>query len=84
MEKNILSDFIKKLILKPLNHSGFFVYVKLIFKIHYFLFAMYLFFYLALQSQNETLTESTICNDENNSNYTTRKMDVLSSVDSEK
>ena len=37
-----------------------------------------------LQSQNETLTESKHCNYENHSNYTTRKMDGVSSVGSEK
>jgi len=37
-----------------------------------------------LQSENETLTESKHCNHENYSNYTTRKMDGLSSIDSEK
>lgn len=37
-----------------------------------------------LQSENETLTESKHCNYENYSNYTTRKMDGVSSIDSEK
>lgn len=39
---------------------------------------------LYLQSENETLTESKHCNYEYYSNYTTRKMDGLSSIDSEK
>jgi hypothetical protein len=39
---------------------------------------------LSLQSENETLTESKHCNYENYSNYTTRKMDGVSSIDSEK
>lgn len=37
-----------------------------------------------LQSENETLTESKHCKYENYSNYTTRKMDGMSSIDSEK
>ena len=37
-----------------------------------------------LQSQNETLTESKHCKYENYSNYTTRKMDGMSSIDSDK
>jgi len=37
-----------------------------------------------LQCDNETLTESKHCNYENYSNYTTRKMDGVSSIDSEK
>ena len=37
-----------------------------------------------LQSEKETLTESKHCNHENYSNYTTRKMDGVSSIDSEK
>ncbi len=45
---------------------------------------MYLFFYLALQCQNEIIIESTNCNYENNPNYSTRKIDGLSSVDSKK
>jgi hypothetical protein len=39
---------------------------------------------LSLQSENETLTESIHCNYENHSNYITRKMDGVSSIDSEK
>ena len=49
-----------------------------------FLFGMYCFYLLDLQRDNETLTESKQCNYENYSNYTTRKMDGVSSIDSEK
>ena len=45
---------------------------------------MYDFYLLDLQCDNETLTESKHCNYENYSNYTTRKMDGVSSIDSEK
>jgi hypothetical protein len=53
-------------------------------KIVYAIFGYVKINLIPLQSENETLTESEHCNYENYSNYITRKMDGVSSIDSEK
>ena len=55
-----------------------------IFKKVYAIFGYVKINVIYLHRENETLTESKHCNYENYSNYTTRKMDGLSSIDSEK
>ena len=57
-------------------------YFEKLFKIVYAIFGYVKINVLYLQSENETLTESKYCNHENYSNYTTRKMDGVSSIDS--
>lgn len=59
-------------------------YFKKISKKVYALFGYVKINVIYLQCDNETLTESKQCNYENYSNYTTRKMDGVSSIDSEK
>lgn len=59
-------------------------YFKKIFKKVYAIFGYVKINVIYLQSENETLTESKHCNYENYSKYTTRKMDGVSSIDSEK
>jgi hypothetical protein len=59
-------------------------YFKKISKKVYALFGYVKINVIYLQCDNETLTESKHCNYENYSNYTTRKMDGVSSIDSEK
>ncbi len=59
-------------------------YFEKLFKIVYTIFGYVKINVLYLQSENETLTESKHCNYEYYSNYTTRKMDGVSAIDSEK
>ena len=58
-------------------------FIKIL-KIVYAVFGYVEINFISLQSENEILTESKYCNYENYSNYTTRKMDGVSSTDSEK
>ena len=58
-------------------------FIKIL-KIVYAIFGYVEINLISLQSENETLTESIHCNYENHSNYITRKMDGVSSIDSEK